>query len=261
MAIKKLDNITRADFPEVEDWSKWDEIVERVKKDIQETLDKLRQKKEIIKNNREKPNYIYNKDGSLKKQCNSIVECAIFLRVGKTTVGNYLYNEWNINGYLVSFNLLTKDVAFAMYKFNMEHGKQYFKGERKKRIPIYVYNENGILVSAFSSRLEFEKKYKNVKTHLTQDKIIDDKLVTLNRYSELQAKANFQKLNKPKKVRNSSYNRITVWDIYKDNQFIKTVEGQSGLGEFFNVAKSTVAHYFKRNRFWFHGYLVVRNIE
>lgn len=186
----KLDNITRADFPEVEDWSTWDEIVEQTKREIAELLKDYKQPTKLI---RHETSYIYNEDGELVKEFETQLECARFLCGNKVTVSNYLKRHWNYKGYLLSLEELRKDVAFAMYKYNVEHGNVFIEGDTKKRVPIYSYNADGKLVGAFETQYQWAKVTKKGNTFIKKvDRIVDDRLVSKHRYDEATAKQMYE---------------------------------------------------------------------
>ena len=199
----KLDNITRADFPEVEDWSMWDEIVEQTKRDIAELLKDFKQPTQL---SRHDTSHIYNKDGELVKEFETQLECARFLCGNKVTVSNYLKRQWNYNGYLLSQEELRPDIAFAMYKYNVEHGNVFIKGDTKRRTPIYSYNADGKLVGAYETQYQWAKVTRKWNTFIKKvDRIVDDRLVSKNRYDEATAKQMFKETLAKEPIQISAY--------------------------------------------------------
>jgi len=167
-------------------WENWNRIVEQTKRDIAEALKDFKAPTQQIAR-------LYNEDGELVKTFNTQRECAEYLKGVKSTVSNYLKKQWNYNGYLLSLEELRKDVAFAMFKFNKEHGKAYFEGCTKKQIPVYIYSREGRLVGAYSSQYKWSKANKKGNTLISKsDRVFDDRLVSINRYKVEEAKKQYQ---------------------------------------------------------------------
>ena len=168
-------------------WENWNRIVEQTRRDIAELL------KDYKQHTKHETSYIYNEDGELVKGFQTQSDCAIFLGGNKTTVSNYLKRQWNYNGYLLSQEELRKDVAFAMHKYNVEHGNVFILGETKKRIPIYSYNADGKLVGAYETQYQWTKVAKKGNSFIKKaDRIVDDRLISKHRYDEATAKQMFK---------------------------------------------------------------------
>lgn len=171
-------------------WENWNRIVEQTKQDIAELLKGYKQPKQL---SRHETSYIYNEDGELVKEFETQLDCARFLGGSKATICNYLKRQWNYGGYLLSLEELRPDIAFAMYRYNREHGNVFIHGQTKKRIPIYSYNEDGKLVGAYETQYQWAKVTKKNNTFIKDvDRIVYDRLVSKHRYDEATAKQKFK---------------------------------------------------------------------
>lgn len=171
-------------------WENWNRIVEQTKREIAEALKDYKQPKQLA---RHETSYIYNEDGELVKEFETQLDCARFLGGNAATVSNYLKRQWNYKGYLLSLEELRKDVAFAMHRYNREHGNVYIEGDTKKRIPIYSYNADGQLVGAFSTQYQWAKVAKKGNSFIKNaDRIVDDRLVSKNRYDAETARVKYK---------------------------------------------------------------------
>jgi hypothetical protein len=171
-------------------WENWNRIVEQTRRDIAELLKDYKQPTKLA---RHETSYIYNKDGELVKEFETQLDCARFLGGNKATVSNYLKRQWNYNGYLLSLEELRPDIAFALHRYNREHGYIFIHGDTKKRIPIYSYNADGKLVGAYETQYKWAKVTKKGNTFIKKaDRIVNERLVSKNRYDEATAKQKFK---------------------------------------------------------------------
>lgn len=171
-------------------WDNWNRIVEQTKREIAELLKDYKQPKLLA---RHETSYIYNSDGELIKEFETQLDCARFLGGNKATICNYLKRQWNYKGYLLSLEELRKDVAFAMYKYNVEHGNVFIEGETKKRIPIYCYNKDGKLVGAYETQYQWAIVFKKGNSFIKDvDRIVDDRLVSKHRYDAETAREKYK---------------------------------------------------------------------
>ena len=171
-------------------WENWNRIVEQTRLDIAEQLKDYKQPKPLA---RHETSYIYNEDGELVKEFETQLDCARFLGGSKATVSNYLKRQWNYSGYLLSLEELRPDIAFAMHRYNREHGNVFIHGETKKRIPIYSYNEDGKLVAAYETQYQWAKVTKKGNTFIKDvDRIVNDRLVSKQRYDEATAREKYK---------------------------------------------------------------------
>lgn len=187
----------------MEDWSKWDEIVEQTKRDIAELLKDYKQPTQL---SRHETSYIYNKDGELVKKFETQLDCAKYLGGTKATICNYLKRQWNYGGYLLSLEELRPDIAFAMHRYNKEHGNVFIHGQTKKRVPIYSYNADGKLVGAYETQYQWAKVTKKGNTFIKDvDRIVYDRLVSKNRYDEATAKQMYKETLAKEPIQISAY--------------------------------------------------------
>jgi len=196
--------ITREQFKDEINWGKWDEIVALTRKQIAEALKDYKAPINKYKDGYEV--YGYNNNGELVKHWNTKRDCCEDLNGNGTTVYNYLKQEWIYKGYLLSKEELTKDVAFAKYRFAMEHGKVFVDGtwkNAKKRKPIYCYNENGKLVGAYESGYKWANAYgyKSYNAKLIKnDRIVQSRLTSYNFYDEITASEIYKELNEKRSI-------------------------------------------------------------
>ena len=171
-------------------WENWNRIVEQTRRDIAELLKDYKQPTKLA---RHETSYIYNEDGELVKEFETQLDCARFLGGNNATICNYLKRQWNYKGYLLSLEKLRPDIAFAMHRYNRQHGNVFIEGETKKRIPIYSYNADGKLVGAYETQYQWAKVTKKGNSFIKKaDRIVDDRLVSKHRYDEATAKQMFK---------------------------------------------------------------------
>ena len=171
-------------------WENWNRIVEQTRLDIAEQLKDYKQPTKLA---RHETSYIYNADGKLVKEFETQLDCAKYLGGSKATICNYLKRQWNYGGYLLSLEELRPDIAFAMHRYNKEHGNVFIHGQTKKRIPIYSYNEDGRLVAAYETQYQWAKVTKKGNTFIKDvDRIVYDRLVSKHRYDEATASQKYK---------------------------------------------------------------------
>lgn len=175
----------------------WNDLVMKTRKEIEIALKDYKPTPKSTN----RACYIYNQAGELISEFDTVRNCASYLNGNKTTVGNYLNKEWNYKGFLLSHDNLKNDVAFAMYKFNVEHGHVFLEGSTSKKIPIYSYNSEGKLIGVYESKNKWSKSNKRSPTMLKtlmlkNDRVIDNKLVSVNRYSEADARVIYKSKQK-----------------------------------------------------------------
>lgn len=133
-------------------WENWDRIVAQTRAEIAELLTGYISPQRPSRNVK---CYLYSSDGELVKEIESKSQCSKYLNGNVTTVANYVQRQWIYNGFLLSKEELTKDVAAAMYRDRQAHGQVFIPNERKKRIPLYSYNKDGKLVGAYDSKYQW----------------------------------------------------------------------------------------------------------
>lgn len=194
---KKDDEVTRADFPEITDWSWWDEIVNDTRKKIDEQLEQYKSllyKKEDIEKNQVRI-YLYDRDGELYKWFDSIEQTACYFNTANSTITRYSKNEGIIKGFLLSREKLRNDIAFALYKNAMHIGNTFNPDStNSKNKTVFVYNQNGKVVGMFDSVKTFfaSKKSKSNSRWILDERILDERLLSYKRYSEDEAKEKYK---------------------------------------------------------------------
>lgn len=124
-------------------WDKWDEVVEQGRNFIS-TLPSP-----------SKPNrcygkkvFGYNSNGDLVKVWDKKIDCATELNVCDAVVTHYSVKNKVVKEILLSSEELTNDVAFACYRYAIEHGLVYGWVNRSGK-PLYQYNKDGKLVAVW----------------------------------------------------------------------------------------------------------------
>ena len=195
---KKDDDVTRADFPEITDWSLWDKIVNDTRKKIEEQLEQYKSllyKKEDIEKNQVRI-YLYDRDGELYKWFDSIEQTARYFNTANSTITRYSKNEGIIKGFLLSREKLRNDIAFALYKNAMHIGNTFNPDStNSKRKTVFVYNQNGKVVGMFDSVKTFfaSKNSKSNSRWILDERILDERLLSYELYSENEAKEKYKK--------------------------------------------------------------------
>lgn len=194
---KKDDDVTRADFPEITDWSLWDKIVNDTRKKIDEQLEQYKSllyKKEDIEKNQVRI-YLYDRDGELYKWFDSIEQTARYFNTANSTITRYSKNEGIIKGFLLSREKLRNDIAFALYKNAMHIGNTFNPDStNSKRKTVFVYNQNGKVVGMFDSVKTFfaSKNSKSNSRWILDERILDERLLSYELYSEDEAKEKYK---------------------------------------------------------------------
>lgn len=182
--IKKLENFGEGKI----NWDKWNEVQEITRKELEKIEPQTKEKKQM--NHYTKKVFGYNSNGDLTKVWNSKVECAKELNVSDSLVHNYSAKLAVVKETLLSTTELTKDVAFAHYRFAIEHGLVYGWYSKKCGKPIYQYNEDGKLVAVYERMKDWA--YHNGYSSGTSyggvfakgDRIYNDRLTSFNLYDE-----------------------------------------------------------------------------
>lgn len=202
-------NISREILKDYINWEHWDRVVEETKQEIRECL-------KDYENTKRKNSYAcygYNQDGELVHVWSNLKEMTkAFDNNCSATICKYVKNQWVLHGCLVTKEKLSKDTAFELYKRAIEHGN-VFSTEHKAN-PVYTYNQNGKLVGVYRSmRTWAEKEHdnKSISTIYYEDRIVNDKLVSLNKYDEEKAK---QQYSHTKQVIPRLYSKRRKYDVY-----------------------------------------------
>lgn len=186
-------------------WDVWDKMVEDFHKWMEEYFS-VEKNLPQDKRNR-KTVYVYDYNGELVKEWTSNKECADDMKCSTSTVHNYSKSNYVVNNYLLSREELTKDVAFAMYRFAIEHGKVYSSGisRTKPKKAVYRYTNEGKMVGLYESLYQYCKVNSStdmfcIKKRLTDgDIIVKTYLLSYNFYDEETAKEMYMSVKKEKK--------------------------------------------------------------
>lgn len=172
-------------------WDKWDEIVEQGRKLIS-TLPK-------IKPNRchGKKVFGYNSNGDLVKVWDKKIDCANELNVCDAVVCHYSAKNKVVKEILLSSEELTTDVAFACYRYAIEHGLVLGWNGRSGK-PLYQYNEDGKLVAVWQKVKDwaaangYSSGTSYGGTFSEADRLYNGRLTSFNLYDEETAKEIFK---------------------------------------------------------------------
>lgn len=194
--------ITREQFKDEINWEKWDELVALTRKQIAEALNDYKYSN-VSKVSSPKTIYGYNSNGELVKEWKSKINCCDELDGNPSTILNYIRKSWVFCSYILSYDKLTQDIAFAMYRNAIEKGHIYKFGfkQTKHKKPIYSYNENGKMIGVFESLNQYCKC--QLSTNLT---LLRERLNNNN--GEILSKGNLLSFN--------FYDELTAREIYKE---------------------------------------------
>lgn len=208
----KIENITRDYIKYLEEssegkinWEVWERVVSETKQKIKEYFEK----NTIIKDPQKElylgiKVFAYNNDGELIKTFNTHIECSEYLSGNNTTIQNYSKNNFIYNDFLLSREKLSKDVAFALYRYALEHNRIYKSNldNHKKTKLIYIYNSEGKMNGVYNDLLQFCRLTNTSnpseirKRLLESDIIINDRLVSFSYYDTKTALSNFKNLER-----------------------------------------------------------------
>lgn len=186
-------------------WSAWDRVVEETRNELAQITTLKKPIKQI--NHFTKKIYGYNSNGDLSKLWNSNVECATELNVSEAVAHNYSKKLAVVKETLLSRAELTKDVAFAHYRFAIEHGLVY-GWNKKSGKPLYQYNEDGKLVAVWQKVKDWANNNGYTSgtsyggTFTNADRIYKGRLTSFNLYDEETAKTIY-KTARP--IKNTKY--------------------------------------------------------
>ena len=186
-------------------WDVWDRMVEEFHKWMEEYFSK---KTNIPKDKRNtKEVYAYDNNGEYVKEWETNAECAKEMKCSTSTVHNYSKAGNILNGYLLSREKLTKDVAFAKYRDSLHHGNVYQVGVTitKPKKAVYRYTNEGKMVGLYESLYQYCKVNNStdmccIKKRLSDgDIIVKAYLLSYNFYDEKTAKEMYMSVKKEKK--------------------------------------------------------------
>lgn len=185
--------ISREEFKDFINWEFWDKLVSKTRDEIKDVPSKEVDNVKKI--------YLYNKYGELVTTFKHITYCRRYLcdmyqlEISNATVANYIKKEWNIKNNILSYNKLRKDEAFAMFKYNVAHGHQYFGKTSSKKIPLYTYNSSGELVGVFDSKKRWALAHKKSISFTKNERVYQDRLISTNNYDKDTARKKYEELS------------------------------------------------------------------
>lgn len=237
-------------------WDAWDRIVQETKEQINEYF--KTHKPSPKKEKQGITVYAYDNNGNQIHKFNSNSECAQHFNGNKCTVHKYSINNNIYNSLLLSREELTKDKAFAMYRFALEHGKIYQSNltTTKPKKTVYSYNLYGKMTGIFESLTQYcqcinSSNLSSLRKRLLKGDIITKgKLLSFSFYDEETAFEQY------KAVINSTKIMLTC-NIYKDGELVKADAKPKEIREIANVSESTLRKKLnlKPYFYWF-GYVI-----
>ena len=180
-------------------WDVWDKSVEEFHKWMEEHFSKSAPLKLPDKRPRTKV-YAYDNNGEFVKDWETNTECAKEMKCSTSTVHNYSKAVNVLNGYLLSREKLTKDVAFAMYKNSLHHGNVYQVGittTKPKKI-VYRYTPDGKMVGIYESINQYCKVLLSTDAYQLKCRLAKGNIITKGHmlsysfYDEITAEEEYQ---------------------------------------------------------------------
>ena len=180
-------------------WDVWDRVTEETRQLINESLKHYHVEPKTIKH--KLMVYCYDNNGNEFKTYNSNRDCAHDLGGNDSIIHKYSINNYIFNNLLLSREQLTKDKAFAMYRFALQHGKVYQARitKTKPKKTVYTYSKFGKMIGVFESLYQYCKcigsnNLNGIRKRLTQGDIITKgKLLSYQFYDEEIAKEIYEK--------------------------------------------------------------------
>ena len=182
-------------------WDVWDRTVAETRKWIEENVKYLNLPKDKIDR---KKVIAYNSNGEFEKEWTSNAKCTIEMKCSVTTIHTYSKNNGIVNGLLLSREELTKDQAFATYRYAIEHGKVFQTGittTKPKKI-VYRYTAEGKMVGVYESVYQYCKVSNstdscNIKKRMSNGDIVSKGyLLSYNFYDEPTARKMYTSIKK-----------------------------------------------------------------
>lgn len=165
----------------------WNKIVEKTKQEIEEILEgynapTFHQKIKC---------YLYDADGNLHKEFDTLTECAFYINSCPITLKKYLEKEYIFNGYLINNKVLTKEDAKKLYEYNKENNKEYrrnYPHTDKATAPAYIYDKEGNLIESISIRHKWAREHHKANSFAAKcDRIYKGNLISVNQYTKDEA--------------------------------------------------------------------------
>jgi len=181
-------------------WEVWERVAEVTRQLINESFKNCPAppKKNIIQ---KLVVYCYDNNGNEVKKYDSNKDCVHELGGNDSTIHKYSINKYIFNNLLLSREELTKDRAFALYRFALEHGKVYQARitKTKPKKTVYTYSRLGKMTGVYESLNQYCKcigsnsQTKLRKRLLKGDIITKYKLLSYQFYDEEIAKEIYEK--------------------------------------------------------------------
>jgi hypothetical protein len=161
-------------------WDVWDRLTAEFHKWMEEYFAEPAPVN-IPKDNRPRRTvYAYDNNGEFVKQWLTNKECADEMKCSTSTVHSYSKYNNILNGYLLSREKLTKDVAFAMYRDSLRHGNVYQVGvtTTKPKKPVYKYDEKGKMVGIYESLYQYVKVMQSSNEYTLRCRLVKGDIIT-----------------------------------------------------------------------------------
>ena len=159
-------------------WDVWDRTVEEFHKWMDKHFSEPRN---IPPDKRPRRTvYAYDNNGEFVKEWATNTECAKEMKCSTSTVHNYSKYNNVLNGFLLSREKLTKDVAFAMYRDSLHHGNVFQVGisTTKPKKVVYRYDENGKMVGVYESINQYSKVMQTTDSYTLRCRLVNGDIIT-----------------------------------------------------------------------------------
>lgn len=184
-------------------WELWDRLVEQTRNELDEYFKTHNSLQKKLGNNRAVV-FAYDNNGNEIHVFDCNQDCAIYFNANQSTIHKYSICNYIYNNTLLSRERLRKDVAFAMYRYALEHGKVY-QGKihaTKTMKTVYSYSPSGKMIGVYESLNQFCKcndirsQLYTIRRRLTahKDILVKQRLITYNFYDEDFAKEVYDNL-------------------------------------------------------------------
>lgn len=177
-------------------WDVWDRLTEEFHKWMEEYFNNKEPRKLPPDKRPRRTVYAYDNNGDFVKEWATNKECSDEMKCSTSTVHSYSKFGNVLNGFLLSREKLTKDVAFAKYRDSIHHGNVYQVGitTTKPKKAVYKYNSEGKMVGVFESIYQYTQVMHSsdsytLRCRLTKGDIISkEHLLSYSFYDELTAR-------------------------------------------------------------------------
>lgn len=237
-------------------WDVWDKMVNQTKNEIDEYF---RNHTPVKKEHQGINIYAYDNNGNLINTFNSNTECAQHFKGNECTVHHYSINQNIYNGYLLSREELTKDRAFAMYRFALEHGKifQPFLKNTKPKKTVYLYNQFGRMTGIYESLIVYCHSVGSTSLSSLRKRLVKGDIITKGKLMSYSFYDEYTAIEQYKAVICKSTKPMLTCNIYKDGELVNSNVKVSDITGIVNISESTIRKKFKiRPYFYWLGYVI-----